>query len=151
MKVILDIPTKAEQKRAKDTMSDVAKFLGDRRSHARIVVAPQGRGKNETIELSPNIATSLKFILGNIAEGKAIQLITVEENLSTQEAADMLNVSRPFFVKLLEQGKIPFEKVGTHRRVKLKDVQSYQKKQQATRNHNLEFLSNQAQELNIGY
>ncbi|MBO9573459.1 MAG: helix-turn-helix domain-containing protein, partial [Chitinophagaceae bacterium] len=83
--------------------------------------------------------------------GKGLEMIPLEENLSTQEAADLLNVSRPFLIKLLEEGKIPFQKVGTHRRVKLSDVQEYDRKQQIIREQQLEFLTNQAQDLNLGY
>jgi excisionase family DNA binding protein len=86
-----------------------------------------------------------------MAEGKAVQVSPVEAELSTQEAADMLGVSRPFLVKLLEQGKIPFKKVGSHRRIELKNLQAYERKQKAIREKNLAFLAKQAQDLNPGY
>ena len=72
-------------------------------------------------------------------------------NISTQQAAGILNVSRPYVVKLLEEGMIPFKKVGRHRRILLKDVLIYANQQKETRKENLQFLTQQAQELNLGY
>lgn len=93
----------------------------------------------------------LSYILSIMAEGKAISLIPSESELSTQQAADMLNVSRPHIVKLLEQGVIPFKKAGSHRRILLEDLMKYAGLQKETRKKNLKFLSEQAQELNLGY
>ncbi|REA61711.1 excisionase [Dyadobacter luteus] len=97
---------------------------------------------------------ALKFlsqILSSMAEGKTISLIPSESELSTQQAADMLNVSRPYVVKLLETGVIPFKKVGTHRRIPLEALLAYETEQKQVRNTNLEFLAKQAQDLNMGY
>ncbi|MES2330529.1 MAG: helix-turn-helix domain-containing protein [Bacteroidota bacterium] len=93
----------------------------------------------------------LESMLSSMADGKGFRLILEDENLSTQEAADMLNVSRPHLVKLLEQGDIPFQKVGKHRRVKLTDLQEYERKLQTVRNNQLDFLARQGQDLNMGY
>lgn len=71
--------------------------------------------------------------------------------VSTKQAADMLNVSRPHLVKLLEEGEIPFKKVGTHRRIELKNLIAYEKRLKENRNKKLDFLAKQAQDLNLGY
>ncbi len=63
----------------------------------------------------------------------------------------MLNVSRPYLVKLLETKKIPFKKAGSHRRVLLKDIMEYEAQLAKQREVQLDFLSNQAQDLNLGY
>ena len=86
-----------------------------------------------------------------MVEGKAVQISPINTELSTQEAADMLGVSRPFIVKLLEQNQIPFKKVGTHRRIVLEDLQAYERKQRTIREKKLQFLARQAQDLKLGY
>ena len=60
-----------------------------------------------------------------MAEGKTISIVPSNSEVSTQQAADMLNVSRPHLIKLLEAKKIPFNKVGSHRRILLKDIMEY--------------------------
>jgi excisionase family DNA binding protein len=86
-----------------------------------------------------------------MALGKSITILPSETELSTQQAADILNVSRPHIVKLLEEGHLPFKKTGTHRRIDLINLIQYQNRLKATRNEKLDFLTKQAQELNLGY
>lgn len=105
----------------------------------------------KALEVPAYVVGYLKSLFGNMAEGKAVQVAVVETELSTQDAADILGVSRPHLVKLLEQGKIPFKKVGRHRRVALEDLQAYERRQQAVREKQLNFIAAQAQDLNLGY
>jgi len=105
----------------------------------------------EVLELTGLHAHIGTYMLSSMADGKGFRLILGDEDLSSQEAADILHVSRPFLIKLLEQGQIPFQKVGKHRRVKLKDLHAYEERQQALRNQQLDYLAQQAQELNMGY
>ena len=100
----------------------------------------------------PKKALSLLItILSNMSEGKSITIIPTDSEVSTQQAADMLNVSRPHLVKLLENNTIPFKKVGSHRRILLTDLIAYEKSLQRTREEKLKFLSEQAQDLDLGY
>ena len=86
-----------------------------------------------------------------MAEGKTISIVPSDSELSTQQAADLINVSRPHLIKLLESKQIPFKKVGSHRRVLLMDIMDYQDQIVKQREDQLDFLSNQAQELILGY
>ncbi len=92
-------------------------------SRAPRLVGPQG----EEIELPMSLFHVLRQIIYHLMRGRAISIVPINKELSTQEAADILNVSRPYFVKLLEQGMIPFAKVGTHRRIRLDDLMDYKK------------------------
>jgi excisionase family DNA binding protein len=89
--------------------------------------------------------------LSEISQGHAVAAVSLDEELSTQAAADMLNVSRPFAAKLFDEGAIPSRKVGTHRRARLSDVLAYQQKSDAGRRQALDALTAQAQELGMGY
>ncbi len=80
-----------------------------------------------------------------------MSVVPVHAELTTQEAAQMLGVSRPFFVQMLEKGDIPFHKIGTHRRVRYRDVIDYKKRLDAQRREALETLAEQAQALDMGY
>lgn len=105
----------------------------------------------ELITIPKKALTLLVAILSHMSEGKSITVIPSESEISTQQAADMINVSRPHLVKLLESGKIPFKKVGSHRRILLKDLINYENELKKTRAEQLKFLSEQAQDLNLGY
>ncbi|MCI0507572.1 MAG: excisionase family DNA-binding protein [Gammaproteobacteria bacterium] len=86
-----------------------------------------------------------------MAEGEAMTLILQDAELTTQQSADFLNVSRPFFVKLLEEGNLAFHKVGSHRRVYFRDLVAYKKHSMDERRQALDELSAQAQDINMGY
>ena len=88
---------------------------------------------DERVELPESVYHILKDVVRNMAAGRAIMLVPQRQQLTTQAAADLLGFSRPHLIKLLESGTIPFQKVGHHRRLLLKDVLTFQKKRDAER------------------
>lgn len=84
--------------------------------------------ENKKVELPQSAVKLLMEILNQLSEGNTLTLIPKHAYLTTQEGADLLNVSRPFFVKLLESGQIPHQKIGNRRRVLADDVFKYKEK-----------------------
>ena len=105
----------------------------------------------ETIEL-PFVAVRLLIdLLNEMAEGNAVSLIPTSAELTTQQAADLINVSRGFLVKLLDSKEIPHRKVGTHRRVLFSDLKAYEERTKRARSDALDKLVEESQSLGIGY
>ncbi|CAH1747335.1 Helix-turn-helix domain-containing protein [Thauera humireducens] len=145
-----DLPTAEEVTLARESSRLLSLYLSsqDESQSIRVIDAA---GEHEAVRLPTAAYRLLIDILSEMAQGNAVSLIPVHAELTTQEAADMLNVSRPHLVKLLDGGTIPFHKVGTHRRVYYQDLVSYKNRIDADRTKALEELAAQAQELNMGY
>ncbi|ODT13558.1 MAG: DNA-binding protein [Mesorhizobium sp. SCN 65-12] len=105
----------------------------------------------ETLRLPKAVSELLYHLLTEMAQGNAVTLFPIHAELTTQEAADYLNVSRPYLVRLLEGGKLKFHMVGTHRRVKFKDLEAFRKAADDERQRAMDELAAQAQELGMGY
>jgi excisionase family DNA binding protein len=103
------------------------------------------------IELPAGAVALLMDILEAMAAGRGVTIIPENAELTTVEAADVLNVSRPFLIKLLEEGAIPHRKVGRHRRVRMEDVMNYKTKIDRDREAVLDQLVADAQENDMGY
>ncbi|MBV8049389.1 MAG: helix-turn-helix domain-containing protein [Paludibacterium sp.] len=150
MTVKPDLPTEAEVTLAKESSRLLSLYLSSQEEAQSIRVIDQA-GEHEAVQVPTAAYRLLIDILAQMAQGNAVSLIPVHAELTTQEAADMLNVSRPYLVKLLDGGDIPFHKVGTHRRVCYQDLAQYKNRIDTERLKALEELSAQAQELNMGY
>ena len=118
-----------------------------RPDHALRVQLEDGR----VLTLPVAAARLLEHLLTEMAHGNAVTLIPVHAELTTQEAADYLNVSRPYLVRLLEDNAIRFHKVGTHRRVRFQDLNAYKDQMDAKREKAMSELMAEAQELGLGY
>ncbi len=110
-----------------------------------------GTHGEEAVELPAPAADLLVEILKSMAAGSPVAVLREDAELTTQQAADFLNVSRPFLVALLEAGAVPFRKVGTHRRVRFDDLRAYKETVNASRRKALDKLAADAQELDMGY
>lgn len=105
-------------------------------------------------ELLPVPASAMTLfiqLLNELAAGNTVTLVPSQRELTTQEAADLLNVSRPFLLNLLEKGELPFRTVGGHRRVNFSDVIAYKQQIDTARLQVLAELAEQAQKLDMGY
>lgn len=108
-------------------------------------------GSTPILELPPKVLRFFAEMLGAMAEQKVITLMPQKHELTTQEAAAFLNVSRPFVIKEIESGKIAHRKVGRHRRVAFVDLVKYQQASRAASEQALQDLADQAQQLGLGY
>ncbi len=98
---------------------------------------------------SPRLAELLEDLLSQIAAGRAVQVLSLEPEISTQQAAELLGVSRPYLVKLVEAGELPHRKVGPRRRLHLEDVLAYRARLDQTRNAAMQDLADDLQDLGL--
>lgn len=103
------------------------------------------------LKLPPKVLRLFADLLGSLAQGKAVAIMPKDLDVTTQEAAMFLNVSRPYLVRLLDEGKIPHHKVGTHRRIRFEDVVKYKDERRKRSEDALQELVDQAQGLRMGH
>lgn len=125
-------------------IAELAHFLKTSRDnqelHRSYLQAPSG----DRQEIPSEIFELLTYIVDALSEGKGVTVMPTHAQLTTQQAADHLGMSRPTLVKLLEQGEIPFTKVGRHRRVTLNDLIDYEERSQQARQDTLRELTKEA-------
>jgi excisionase family DNA binding protein len=109
------------------------------------LVTPQG----SEIRLPHSILKVLMEVVHEMARGNAVRVMPIHAELTTQQAAELLNVSRPFLVSLLEQGEIKYRKVGTHRRILLEDLLVYKDRRDRERLSALDELAKEDQRLGL--
>jgi excisionase family DNA binding protein len=151
MSAIIQKITKSDQKIA--LLS--AKILADSEDQATKnkdeVIKLRLQGFDEVVIIPLKALQLLNSIISNMAQGKSIALMPTDAEVSTQQAAEILNVSRPHVIKLLEKGEIPHKKVGSHRRILLQDILNYESTFKSDRRKKLDYLAKEAQQLNLGY
>jgi excisionase family DNA binding protein len=103
------------------------------------------------LRLPPKVLRLIADLLGALAEGKAVSVVPKDLDVTTQEAAMFLNVSRPYLIRLLEEGKIRFHKVGSHRRIRFDDIVHYKEERTRKSNDALQALADQVQEIGMDY
>ena len=140
-------PTAKEAALARESSAQLTECLA---TGAEIKILVGGRPL-EGVTLPASAVRLLLDGLSEIGKGHAVRLLHQHAELTTQEAAELLNLSRPYVVRLLDEGKMPSHKVGTHRRVRLDDVLAYKRESDADRLDALKNLVAEAQELGMGY
>ncbi len=140
------LPSETDVHLAKET----SRLLAPRtRSTTPLSVRVVGARKDDTLRIPASAVKMLVRILEEMARGNAVTLIPVHAELTTQEAADVLNISRPSLIQLLDEGRIEYRKVGTHRRVRFESLMSYKRHTDAERRAALAELAAYDQEIGI--
>lgn len=141
------LPNSHEIEMARQAERELSPIVADNKDVVLRVDSPE----TDSIEipLSNTAAAYLLKVLSNMSRGNAVTIYPLEAELTTMEAADFLNVSRPYLVGLLEKGKLDYHKVGTHRRIKLVDLAEYKRKRDSGREATLSQLAKESQELEL--
>jgi len=143
------LPSEEDIALAKESGRALSMFFATKAEFQTVTIQSDG----ETKKVDLPIAAFRLFIdiLANLSQGNAVQVVPVHAELTTQEAADLLMVSRPYLIQLLDDKKIKYRKVGTHRRIRYCDLLDFKRQEEASRDGDLDELTKQAQELNMGY
>lgn len=142
------LPSDVEIQQAKTSSRTLSRYADADRVQLSVRASS---GESDELILPGHVMQILLEVLSEIAQGNAVSVIPYHQELSTQQAANLLNVSRPFLVDLLEKGEIPFRKVGTHRRVKLQDALKYKENTDRRRRETLDELTRLSQQEDMGY
>ncbi len=140
-KVVIQKPQQPEEVEA---IAQLEKLLRREPSQAKLV-----SGNGEEVLIPESVYLVLRDIVQMMASGQPIHLLPDTHELTTQEAADILNVSRPFLVKLLDRGEIPYIKVGSHRRIRFRDVIAYKEQRNMKRGKLLDKLIEMSEEAGL--
>ncbi|RTL53454.1 MAG: helix-turn-helix domain-containing protein [Rhodocyclaceae bacterium] len=144
------LPTEQEVALAKEGSRELSMVMTTKEDVQEISIRSE-EGELQVVRLPKSAVQLLMDVLVNISMGNAVQVVPVHAEMTTQEAADLLMVSRPYLIKMLDEQKIEFRKVGTHRRIKYCDVLKFKESQETMRNAALDELATEAQELEMGY
>lgn len=142
-------PSEADARLARES----SRVLGNRKLGRRTSVRLRLDDDDDTepVVVPASAVRLFLHLLAEMSQGNAVTLIPTHAELTTQQAADLLNVSRPYVVKLLDEGKIPSRSVGKYRRVRFDDLMAYKRRDDEARAKVLDQLTAEAQELGTGY
>lgn len=140
-------PSEADARMALETSRLLAAHKLGKRASVRLHLDDEA----EPLVVPTNAFRLFLHLLTEMAQGNAVTLIPTHAELTTQQAADLLNVSRPYLVKLLDEDKIPSRTVGRYRKVRFDDLMAYKRKDDEARAKVLDQLAAEAQELGMGY
>lgn len=139
-------PDPAERDEIVALQEQLVRIARSQRPLAKLV-APDG----SEVEIPASALAALRALVHDLARGSTITLIPHDKELTTKEAAEILNVSRPFLIRLLDRGEIPYHRVGTHRRLRVEDVLAYRERRAARRREKLVELTRLSEEVEGGY
>lgn len=151
MNAVIQKTTKSDQKIALSSVKILADSEGRAAKNKDEVVKLRIQDSDEVVAIPLKALKLLISIISNMAQGKSIALMPTDAEITTQQAAEILNVSRPHVIKLLEKGEIPYKKIGSHRRILLQDILEYEARFRSDRRKQLDYLAKEAQKLNLGY
>lgn len=143
-------PSEADAQLARESGRLLATHDLGQQAGVRIRLIANG-GETEAVSVPATALRLFVHLLNEMSEGNSVTLIPTHAELTTQQAANLLKVSRPYVVKLLAEGKIPSRSVGKYRRVRFDDLMSYKRKDDEARAKVLDQLMAEAQELGMGY
>lgn len=145
----LELPDQAATDQAAQAVAELSAFLRAHPTPTRRVQLCTEEGKHTPIVIP---AVAFKFfvdVLAELANGNAVTVAPVHAELTTQQAADLLNVSRPYLIKLLDEKRLPYRKVGNRRKVQLVDVLDFKRRDDAQRQQVLDELTQEAEKLGL--
>ncbi len=152
MSTIQEIPTQQTVKEAREALRNLARLGGSPAQGPLLSVTVENAERAQQSVSVPRQAFELFLeVLGQLANGNAVTIVPVQAELTTQQAAELLNVSRPFLVGLLERGVLPHRKVGSHRRISASDVFAYKRRDAQESEARMAELAAEAQRLGLGY
>jgi excisionase family DNA binding protein len=143
-------PTPDDVRLAKQSGRKLASIARSKSSRLRLRVATPHKNP-ETVDLPAAALRLLIEILSEMGRGNAVTLVPIQARLTTRQAAEILGVSRPFLIKQINAGELRCQKVGTHRRIRYRDLLAYHAKMQSQHDDAMEDLVRQAQEQGMGY
>lgn len=146
----LKLPTPEVTEQAKSALRALSE-LTPKQPAPLIRVQPGGDDEGVSVTVPREAFELFLEVLGQMANGNAVTIVPVHAELTTKQAADILNVSRPFLLRLLEEGQIPFRLVGSHRRIKFADLMAFKDADDKRRREALDELTDEAQKLGLGY